>query len=346
MSNCLIPTQSVKTITTKNPRKSKTAQKTKPKKVAAAKKCLTEIHLKKVKELQEKLESLTKLLKNGRKHPGIELLAISTKKRLARAKELCKLDNALHVDSVPGHQHVENVETQTDDTDDHFIRRCWSRRNPNQSLSKDYGNYYSMRLNILHMENHKQALIESKGLQEFLFEYQKKLAKCFKFEQSQFVQDQFATDRINKLSDNSIDFTPSKTVKSSDSMSEVTMEKDLVTLVSSDPSVSLHSFDDDDRNIMSGETNFLDQFLKDKVMEFLYAAATNEFASPSFPLAESVSDSRLENLMAFETKVNRSAASVNDNFTNISVAKFRGKCSNIIPIKHGTATTNIRKLLK
>lgn len=323
--------------------KSKSSQKNKIKKVAVEKSLNTNA-LEKVKELEAKLAHLSRLLKDGKKHAGLELQTAITKKRLAKAKEMYKISALINVKSMhPDNHRCNDVATASTNKKSTTIS--------NKTTSKEYGNYYSMRAKILHMEIHKQSIIETKGLQEFLTEYQNKLAKCFQFEQNQTVPDLFATNRINKLTENSKEL---RATDSETSMIEVTMEKDLDTLVSINRSCSSQFNDHTDG---PNETNFLGQFLKDKVLEFLQAAAApnlGDFQSRTFPcnmrnVTESVSDSRLDQLMTVRPKINRSAASVNEDFHHMKLRKFRGKSSDItdiIPIKNARAMTDIKKTIQ
>lgn len=321
--------------------KSNISQKNKLKE-ESAEKILSTNALEKVKELEAKLAHLTRLLSYGRRHAGLELQLVTTKKRLAKAREMCKINNLISVKSAHPENQNENKEAAA-------AKNISKRMYPTKSLSQEYGNYYSMRCNILHMEVNKQLMIEKKGLQGFLKEYQDKLAKCFLFEQSQTVQDLFATNRINKLSEKKIenpkgpkDPKTLKAIVSESSMSEVRMEKDLVTLISSSSSCS---------SLLSncpGVTNFVSQFLNDKVLEVLQAAANpDEYPNSVQPLnirngAGSVSDSRLANLMTKQTRINRSAESVKVDFQNMKLSSFRGKGSVIIPIKNARAMTDIK----
>lgn len=318
-------------------RKSKISQKNKTKKESADK-LLDPSTLEKVSELEAKLAHLTKILSDGRKHAGLELQAATTKKRLAKAKEMCKINTLIKKSMLP------------DNRQDSDAVKVKSKNNCIKSVSQEYGNYYSMRSNILHMEVHQQEIIEAKGLQGFLTEYQNKLAKCFKFEQNQKVEDLFATNRINKLSEKTaVNAKAMKAKESDESMSEVIMEKDLETLVSTNSSCSsqLNEYVD-----VPSETNFLNEFLKDKVLVYLSAATSSlrDSHSSMFPfdirnVAESVSDSRLEHLMTLKTKINQSAVSVKENFQNLKSNKFRGKCTDIIPIKNARAMTDIKKVI-
>lgn len=326
--------------------KPKSSQKNKTVK-ASSENCLNEKELEKIKDLEAKLAHLTKLLK-GRRHAGLELQAATLRKRLAKAKEMWNINNLINVKSVHPEPHM----------DDEPAAKNRSKINCKKSGSKEYGNYYSMRAGVLHMEVHKQEIINAKGLQRFLADYQNKLAKCFQFEQTQPVTDLFATNRINKLSEKTSTQTRKvmKATDSVESMSEVMMEKDLDTLVSDTSSYSLQLNECVDVNSPS-KTNFLNQFLTDKVLEFLQNAASSfgDFQSLQFPLdfrnaVESVSDSRLEHLMTVRTKSNRSAESVREyiDFKNIKSTEFRDKCSditNIIPIKNARAVTDIKKLV-
>lgn len=315
--------------------KSKSPQKKEGKKVSVET-SLNVNALEKVKELEAKVVHLSRLLKDGKKHAGLELQAATTKKRLAKAKEIYKINTLM------------NVKSPTDDK--HSDYSAAGKNKLSTSTSKEYGNYYSMRATILHMEVHKQTIIEAKGLQGFLTEYQDKLAKCFQFEQNQIVRDLFATSRIHKLNEKTSDIP--KALKATDSeysMREVMMEQDLETLVSIDSSCSSILNDGPDLS----ETNFLGQFLKDKVFEFVQAAASsNDGPTFSFDIrnvAESVSDMRLEELMTVRPQINRSAASVKEGFQDLKLSKLRGQSFDItdmIPMKSARAMTNIKKSRK
>lgn len=308
---------------------------TKSKKISVQK-SLNANGLENVKELEAKYNHLTKLLKDGRKHAGLQLQLATTKQRLSKAKEMLNINTLINVKSVHP-QKTMSVEA----TNETKHKSCALR-----SLSQQYGNYYSMRSNILHMEVNKQAIIESKGLQEFLSQYQNKLAKCFKFEQNLSVADQFATNRIKKLSEKNAENTldnskEKKDIISEESITEVFMERDIETLVSITSSCEEFDY----HATTPKETNFLSQFLNDKVLEFLQAAV--EGLGNWVNISESVCDAKLEELMTIRTKSNQSVETITEKDFNLK-SKFNfSKCSvtDLIPIKHANAMTDIKKML-
>lgn len=298
-------------------------------KKASIQKSLNANGLEKVKELEAKYNHLKNLLKDGRKHAGLQLQLTTARQRLSKAKEMLNI-NAL-ID-------VKSMQNSIEATNKSKPKGC-------ASLSKEYGNYYSMRANILHLEVNKQTFIESKGLQAFLEEYQNKLAKCFKFEQNLSVVDQFATNRIKKLSEknaeNSLENAKVKEeIISDESMTEVFMEKDIETLVSVNSSCDEF---ENDANITK-ETNFLSQFLNDKVLKFLQAGIQG--LGKWGNLSESNKDSRLEELMTIRTKSNQSVETIAEDCNTKSKINL-SKCTvtDVIPIKHAMAITDIKKML-